>query len=75
MAGDRLCDNNDDDDDKDDASIVVVLHIPMHLTGASGKPSIGRRPSARGVSAMTMMTTIPMTTTTIMMNDKDGLRP
>ncbi len=76
LAGDRLHgDNNDDDGDNDDAAIIVVLHIPMHLTGVSGEPSIGRRPSAGMVSATTMMTTITTTTTTTMMNNKDGLRP
>jgi hypothetical protein len=75
LAGDRLRDDDNNDDDDDDASIVVALHILMHLTGASGEPSISRRLSAGGVSATTTMTTIPTTTTTTMMNNEDGLRP
>jgi hypothetical protein len=64
LAGDRHLDDHDDDDDDNDAAIVVVLHIPMHPTGASGEPSIVRRPSAGGVSTMTTTATIPTTTTT-----------
>jgi hypothetical protein len=75
LAGNCLRDDDDDNDNDNDASIIVMLHILMHLTGASGEPLIGRCPTAGGVSAMTTMMTIPMTTTTTMMNDKDGLRP
>ncbi len=75
LAGDRLRDNDNDDDDDNDADIIIALHILMNLTGASGKPLIGHRPSAGGVSVMTMMTTKPTTTATTMMNDEDSLRP
>ena len=72
FAGNRHHDNNNNNhNNNNDAAIVVVLHIPMHPTRASGEPSIGRRPSAGGVSATTSMTTIPMmmTTTPIGLHD------
>jgi hypothetical protein len=71
LAGDHHHDDNDNNDDNDDMAIIVMLHIPMHPTRASGEPSIGRRPSAGGVSATTSMTTIPMmmTTTPIGLHD------
>ncbi len=62
LAGDCHHDDKDDDDDDDGAAILVVLHIPMHPTRASGKPSIGHCPSAVGVSKTMTMTTIPTTT-------------